>query len=213
MTRPGWFAWFGAFLVWTGAAVMSFSGLDGLARTCFIAPTIAWLLPIVIDVGVAVAAWVWRRGVNPDAARLAGRITWSLLVLTVVGNGAHLGMEASHITPPWWVAAVVGAIPPAVAGATAHLLVLLGRSQVVPMPDTKRRPESPRAASGAGGRPPGLSASEAPKPAKPKRTRVSADPDSLLQQTRELAPIGRRALSRELGVSEHQARTLLESVR
>lgn len=128
MTRPGAFAWFGASLVWTGAAVMSFSGLNGLARTCYIAADISWLLPLVIDVGVAVAAWVWRRGVNSEATRLAGRMTWTLLFLTVLGNGSHLGMEASHVTPPWWAAAIVGAVPPAVAGAVAHLLVLLGRA-------------------------------------------------------------------------------------
>lgn len=129
MTRPGAFAWFGASVVWLGAATLSFSGLDGLAVSCYISPNLAPLLPCVIDVGVAVAAWVWRRGANEDAARLAGRMTWSLLVLTITGNGAHLGMEASHVTPPWWVAALVGAIPPAVAGATAHLLVLLGRAE------------------------------------------------------------------------------------
>jgi hypothetical protein len=149
MTRPGGLAWFGATLVWTGAAALSFAGLDGLARSCYISPVLAPLLPLVVDVGVAVAAWVWRRGVNPDAARLAGRLTWSLLVLTVLGNGAHLGMESSHILPPWWVAAAVGAIPPAVAGATAHLLVLLGRTDVPTVSPSAEGSDGPQAATGA----------------------------------------------------------------
>jgi hypothetical protein len=209
--RPGWFAWLGASLVWAGAATLSFSGLDGLAVSCYIAPGLAPLLPLVIDVGVAVAAWVWRRGANEDAARLAGRMTWSLLTLTIVGNGAHLGMEASHVLPPWWAAAIVGAIPPAVAGATAHLLVLLGR---VPMPDTYGQSDSDRVTLPG---PRGVAEAAAPKrpvtaPTTGPKT-LPAPPDSLLAETRALLPIGRRALATRLEITEHQARALLEQAK
>lgn len=206
MTRPGTFAWFGASTVWFGAATLSFSGLDGLAQSCYISPTLAPLMPLVIDVGVAVAAWVWRRGVNPDAARLAGRMTWSLLVLTVVGNGSHLGMEASHVLPPWWAAAIVGAVPPAVAGAVAHLLVLLGRGDVqLDVQEPVICAQEPEVIA---------QRKPAPAPSRPKRTSVAAPTDRTVSETRAAALLasgaGRRRISRELGVSEHQARVLLE---
>ena len=222
MVKPGAFAWFGATLVWASAAVMSFAGLDGLATSCLIAPTIAWLLPLVIDVGVAVAVWVWRRGVNPEASRLAGRMTWSLLVLTILGNGSHLGMEASHLTPPWWVAAVVGAIPPAVAGAVAHLLVLLARTADVPMSLINGHPASDRVTSPE---PRGTTVPPAPMspatattpPSKPKRVAPTPDKTSAETKARALVAenptIGRRALMVQTGLSDYQARKLLESER
>jgi hypothetical protein len=207
VTRPGAFAWFGASLVWTGAATLSFSGLDGLAVSCYISPALAPLLPLVIDVGVAVAAWVWRRGVNPEAARLAGRLTWSLLVLTITGNGAHLGMEASHVTPPWWVAALVGAIPPAVAGATAHLLVLLGRVN----PDKAANSVHEVATSA----PEAREELTVSAPSRPKRAKTLPAPtDRTVSETKAAALLasgaGRRKLARALDISEHQARVLLE---
>lgn len=197
MTKPGAVAWFGATILWTGAATLSFAGLDGLAVSCYIAPGLAPLLPLVIDVGVAVAAWVWRRGVNPEASRLAGRMTWSLLVLTVLGNGSHLGMEAGHVTPPWWCAALVGAIPPAVAGAVAHLLVLLARTADVALLDTCGHDEEPD-----------LIPAEIPAPPTQPPS-VPRSPDNLLSKTEQLLPIGRRALAQQLDISEHKARELL----
>jgi hypothetical protein len=235
VTRPGAFAWFGASVVWLGAATLSFSGLDGLAESCYISPALSPLMPLVIDVGVAVAAWVWRRGANEDAARLAGRMTWSLLVLTITGNGAHLGMEASHVTPPWWVAAVVGAIPPAVAGATAHLLVLLGRAEApgvgveptsrqsrglldagAPTSSSPRTSATPAQTTPA---PPARAGNPSPAPSKTEPVTVAADTDRTVAETKARALLasnpgmGRRALMAGSGLSEYEARKLLESFR
>lgn len=227
MTKPGGLAWFGATLVWVMAAVMSFAGLRDLADTCGVSHAISWLLPLVIDMGVLVAAWVWRRGVNPAASKLAGRLTWSLLCLTVAGNATELGMRASHITPPWWVAALVGAIPPAVAGATAHLLVLLGRTDVA-LSDTygqhdgeesvtTETPTVPSSAPSVGVCPPAPSRPSqlGPEARGPKRkpSILAPTPDSSPTTTAQellAAGAGRRRLSRELGISEYEARVLLD---
>ena len=80
------------------------------------------------DAGVAVSTAVWlSRRHNPDAERFARRLTWALLALTVAGNAAHQGLAAAGMVPPWWVAVLVGAIPPGVVGAVVHVAVLVGR--------------------------------------------------------------------------------------
>src|SRR5215210_1877121 len=77
---------------------------------------------------------------NPDAERFARRLTWALLALTVAGNAAHQGLAAAGMVPPWWVAVLVGAIPPGVVGAVVHVAVLVGRgtdnSESEPIPPT-----------------------------------------------------------------------------
>lgn len=115
-------------MVLAAAAVLSFDALRHLALAVGIGPGLAWLLPLCVDAGAAVSCAVWLgRRAHLDAARVAGRMTLALLAVTVGGNAAQLGMAAHHITPPWWVAVAVGAIPPAVVGATVHLVVLLVR--------------------------------------------------------------------------------------
>lgn len=126
--RPPWIVWLGLAVVLAAAAVLSFEALQSLALAVGIGERVAWLLPVAIDAGAAVSCAVWLGGRSPeDAARYAGRMTWSLLGTTVAGNAAQLGMAAAAIVPPWWVATIVGAIPPAVVGSTVHLVVLLVR--------------------------------------------------------------------------------------
>lgn len=120
--------WAGLLVVLAAAAVLSFVGLRDLAGSVRIPPDLTWLLPVAVDAGAAVscAAWLSRR-VNADAAWFARSMTWALLVTTVVGQAAHLGMRAHDVTPHWLVAVAVGAIPPAVVGACVHLAVLVAR--------------------------------------------------------------------------------------
>jgi hypothetical protein len=127
--RPPLVVWFGLAVVLAAAAVLSFDALRSLGLAVGIPGHLAWLLPVAVDAGAAVscATWLGRRA-TPDAARYAGRMTWSLLAVTVLGNAGQLGMHAHGITPPWWVAVLVGAIPPAVVGSTVHLVVLLVRA-------------------------------------------------------------------------------------
>lgn len=124
----GWVTWAGLAVVLTAAAVLSFAALRDLAVAVGITGRLAWLLPVAVDAGAAVscAAWLSPRA-HQDAARFARSMTWALLATTVVGNAAQLGMNANDVVPPWWVAVLVGAIPPAVVGGTVHLAVLVGR--------------------------------------------------------------------------------------
>lgn len=131
MTR--WIRWAGLAVVLTAAAVLSFDALRALALAVAIPATLAWLLPVAVDAGAAVSCACWlARDVPPDAARFARAQTWLLLAGTVAGNAAQLGMHAAGLVPPWWVAVLVGAVPPAVVGGTVHLAVLVGRPATAP---------------------------------------------------------------------------------
>lgn len=128
LTRPPWIVWAGLAVVLAAAAVLSFDALRALAVAVAIPGHLAWLLPIAVDAGAAVSCATWLGGrTTPDAARFAGRMTWALLAVTVAGNAGQLGMHAHDVVPPWWVAVAVGSIPPAIVGATVHLVVLLVR--------------------------------------------------------------------------------------
>lgn len=127
--RAPWVVWLGLAVVLAAAAVLSFDALRALALAVGIPAGLAWLLPVAVDAGAAVSCAVWLgRRAAPDASRFAGRMTWALLAVTVFGNAGQLGMHAHGVTPPWWVAVLVGAIPPAVVGSTVHLVVLLVRT-------------------------------------------------------------------------------------
>ncbi|MGE3795959.1 MAG: DUF2637 domain-containing protein [Dehalococcoidia bacterium] len=130
--RPPWIVWLGLAVVLVAAAVLSFDALRALAVAVGISPALAWLLPIAVDAGAAVSCAVWLgRRATADAARFAGRMTWSLLAVTVLGNAIQLGIHADGASP-WRVAlaVAVGAIPPAVVGSTVHLVVLLVRGGI-----------------------------------------------------------------------------------
>ncbi|MBL8926340.1 MAG: DUF2637 domain-containing protein [Pseudonocardia sp.] len=200
--RPPWVVWLGLAVVLAAAAVLSFDALRALALAVSIPARFAWLLPVAVDAGAAVSCATWLGGrTTPDAARFAGRMTWALLAVTVVGNAGQLGMHAHEVTPPWWVAVAVGAIPPAVVGATVHLVVLLVRTS--PHPATPAVEAVVEAATPA---------------ATPLRAVATPPVDAEVGdvETRAIAAIhegaGRRSLVK-LGLTEHRAKQLIATHR
>jgi Protein of unknown function (DUF2637) len=189
----GFVTWIGLSVVLAAAAVLSFSALAELAALVGMSRRLAWLFPVCTDAGVAVSTAVWlSRRHNPDAERFARRLTWALLALTVAGNAAHQGLAAAGMVPPWWVAVLVGAIPPGVVGAVVHVAVLVGRGT-----DTSQS-----------------------QPARPMTEddhpidNPSDDPPREDRATELItAGAGRRRLAAELGIPEHRARALLASHR
>ncbi len=184
----GWVTWTGMAVVLIAAAVLSFSALRELAVAVRISPTLAWLLPIAVDAGAAVSCRTWlARRAPKDAERFAQRLTWGLLALTVLGNATSQGMTANGVTPPWWVAVVVGAVPPAVVGSVIHLAVLVGRHTPEPVDEADQEDEA------------------------------LEDPDPLLADLLDLMatsekPVGRGTVMKELGVNEYRAKQLLKAV-
>jgi len=191
--RPGIITWIGLAVVFVAAAVLSFSALAELAEMVGMSRRLTWLFPVCTDAGVAVSTAVWlSRRHNPDAERFARRLTWALLALTVAGNAAHQGLAAAGMVPPWWVAVLVGAIPPGVVGAVVHVAVLVGRG-------TDSSASEPRRLMTEEDHP-----VDDPSGVPPREARAA----QLIA-----AGAGRRRLAAELGIPEHRARALLASHR
>lgn len=188
--RPVLFGLLG--VVAAAAAVLSFAALRDLARVCGFAPSLAWLLPVVVDAGAAAGSLVWLGGTATDPARRFARaLALSLLGLSVAANALGHGLAAFALAPAWWVVVIVSAIAPAVLGAVVHLAVLVGR----PTPTPK-----PPASTAAGDQAPEL----------PPTAGDTGD-----DRARELiaAGAGRRRLAKELDITEYEARQLLEGAR
>jgi hypothetical protein len=229
-------------LVAGSAAVLSFAALRDLALLCGFSARLGWLLPVVVDAGAAAGSLVWLGGRSGDSARRFARtLALTLLGLSVGANALGHGLAAFRIAPPWWVVVAVSAIAPAVLGAVVHLAVLVSRTQhpaTAPAaePAGEDNPE-PWAAQPwtaepgtaelehvPGGPGSGVevrdhetamarwrSTAVAVVETGPADTtdRGDADRAALLIA----AGVGRRRLSRELGVSEYEARQLLARTR
>lgn len=184
--------WVGLLVVAGAAAVLSFDSLRSLALVCGFARPLAWLLPVTIDAGAAVASLVWLGRWAPGSARRFARwLALALLGGSVVGNALGHGLAAYSARPHWLVVVAVSAVAPAVLGAVVHLAVLATHDRANESPgdlDTEDA-EHP-----------------APVAAVNDRTHDRAD-----DRAGELiaAGAGRRRLSRELSISEHEARALL----
>ncbi|MDQ4118427.1 MAG: DUF2637 domain-containing protein [Actinomycetota bacterium] len=175
-------------MVASAAAVLSFAALRDLARVCGFTPALAWLLPVVVDAGAAAGSLVWLGGTAPGSARRFARaLALTLLTLSVAANALGHGLAAFALAPAWWVVVIVSAIAPAVLGAVVHLAVLVGR----PNPE----PDQPAPA------------------AREEKSELPTGPRN--ERARELiaAGAGRRRLSRELDITEYEARQLLDSSR
>jgi hypothetical protein len=197
---------FGLLLVVAGAAaVLSFAALRDLARLCGFAPSLAWLLPVVVDAGAAAGSLVWLGGQAPPAAqRFARALALGLLTLSVVANALGHGLEAYRLSPPWWVVVAVSAIAPAVLGAVVHLAVLVGRrASAPPVPDLDFEESADLDDDVFDER--GVSRFWADAPP------VAAGSNGVERAAVLIAAgVGRRRLARELGMSEYEARQLLE---
>jgi pyruvate/2-oxoglutarate dehydrogenase complex dihydrolipoamide acyltransferase (E2) component len=204
----------GLAVVLAAAAVLSFAALRDLAIAVRVSSQLAFLLPIAVDAGAAVSCAVWLSPTaRPDARRFACWLTWALLVLTVAANAAATGWHALDVTPPWWAAVVVGAIPPGVVGGVVHLLVLVGRGELptapTPPPAKASAPVTSVGDVVAPAKAPVAPAPPAsPEPAAPSRVVVDERAQQLIAQG-----VGRRALARELDLSEHAAREILKAAR
>ncbi|GIH03386.1 hypothetical protein Rhe02_14530 [Rhizocola hellebori] len=90
----------------------------------------AWLMPICVDGYVVVALTLWM---SPVPARVANFAKYNTYIAAGIGIAAqslyHLLMTMSNATEEWqiWLAALVGAFPPALAGLAIHMRALIRR--------------------------------------------------------------------------------------
>jgi Protein of unknown function (DUF2637) len=189
-------------VVAAAAAVLSFSALRDLALLCGFAPQLAWLLPIVADAGAAAGSLVWLGGRTDELARRFARtLALTLLGLSVGANALAHGLDAYRLAPAWWVVVAVSAIAPAVLGAVVHLAVLVGRPAALSLDDPGPADLTVAAVEADTLAENGLS-----------RRWDDAPPVAPLDRAAELiaAGAGRRRLSRELNITEYEARRLIE---
>lgn len=178
-------------VVAAGALALSFTGLTllgALAGFGALAPVFA----VVVDAGTGAGTLYWLTGEpGSSRARYARRLAVALLGVSLGGNAVSHALAAG-IDPaaglavpalPWWAAGLVGAIPPATVAGVVHLLAM------------RDGPVAP-------GGPPGEDTGD-----------LVARAAALVDAGRTAGePVGRVRLARELDISEHRARGLLEQL-
>jgi hypothetical protein len=177
-TRPGqdWWVVTGMTVAAASAAVASFSGLRGLAEAAGWPGNLAWLLPVTVDAYAMTSARVWlatstgsRRARTFARTNALGAITAS-----IAGNAAYHAIGTGLLAVSWLIIVVVGAVPAAVLGLTAHLHALHAHTD--PNPNTGTVPSPVLSPVPSPARGPGLAPSPAPVPGPAPRTRSSPPP-------------------------------------
>lgn len=105
------------------ATVASFTGLRGLALDAGWPPRLAWLLPVTLDTYAMTSARVWLASTTRArrARRFARANAIGAIVASIAGNAAYHAAAVGLITVSWPIVVLVGAVPAAVLGLTAHL--------------------------------------------------------------------------------------------
>src|SRR3954469_15155474 len=90
----------------------------------------AWLMPVAVDGYVVVALVLWMAPVPADVARFAKRNTYGAAGVGIAAQSAYHLLSTMDSTGVGWrvaLAAVVGALPPTVAGLAVHMRALIRR--------------------------------------------------------------------------------------
>lgn len=123
--RDGWVI-VGMTVAAASAATASFTGLRGLALVAGWPERLAWLLPITIDAYAMTSARVWlaKAGHGRRARRFAQSNAIGAITASIVGNAAYHMISVGLLSVSWPIVILVGAVPAAVLGLTAHLHAL-----------------------------------------------------------------------------------------
>ncbi len=114
----------------TWIALARLAGFTNTLSAFGIRLAMAWLMPIAVDGYVVVALVLWMAPVPARVARFAKRNTYGAAGTGIAAQSAyHLLFTLSTTDQAWRVvlAAIVGAIPPAVAGLAVHMRALIRR--------------------------------------------------------------------------------------
>ncbi|MEV6306953.1 DUF2637 domain-containing protein [Actinoplanes sp. NPDC051861] len=139
MRARDWWVIVGMTVAAVSAAVASFSGLRGLAIVAGWPARLAWLLPVTIDAYAMTSARVWLAGAlaSSRAQRFARANATGAIATSIVGNAGYHLIATGLVDISWPIVVLVGAVPAAVLGLTAHLHAL---TSIAP-PDIKERTE------------------------------------------------------------------------
>jgi hypothetical protein len=120
---------------WIAMAVLA--GFTDAATLPFIDVTlrVAWLMPVAVDGYVVVALVLWMSPVPAKVADFAKKNTYGAAGIGIVAQSAYHLLETQSATDQTWrvvLAALVGALPPAVAGLAVHMRALIRREGSTP---------------------------------------------------------------------------------
>jgi hypothetical protein len=90
----------------------------------------AWLMPIAVDGYVVVALVLWMSSVPAKVTTFAKRNTYGAAGIGIGAQSAYHLLFTMSVTDEAWrvvLAAIVGALPPAVAGLAVHMRALIRR--------------------------------------------------------------------------------------
>ncbi|MCM4080060.1 DUF2637 domain-containing protein [Paractinoplanes hotanensis] len=126
MKTRDWWVIVGMSVAAISAAVASFAGLRGLAQIAGWPDQLAWLLPVTIDAYAMTSARVWLADTvgNERARGFARANAIGAIATSIVGNAGYHLVAAGLVAISWPVVVLVGAVPAAVLGLTAHLHAL-----------------------------------------------------------------------------------------
>ncbi|GLW63985.1 hypothetical protein Arub01_22290 [Actinomadura rubrobrunea] len=128
-----WWVMIGMTIAAASAAVASFSGLYGLAAMAGWPVRLAWLLPLTLDAHAMTSARVWlAASTRSQAARRFARANaLGAIAASITGNAAYHAIGTGLLDVTWPIVVLVGAVPAAVLGLTAHLHALRNRTDPV----------------------------------------------------------------------------------
>ena len=126
-----WWVTIGMTIAAASAAVASFSGLQGLAFIAGWPTRLAWLLPVTLDAYAMTSARVWLAATTPSAGarRFARANAIGAIAASTAGNATYHAARTGLLSVSWPIVVLVGAVPAAVLGLTAHLHALRGRTE------------------------------------------------------------------------------------
>ncbi|MFF5227474.1 hypothetical protein [Dactylosporangium sp. NPDC000521] len=129
---------------WIALAVLA--GFTGHFTIGGVTARLAWLLPVAVDGYVVVALVLWMAPVPTKVAAFAKKNTYGAAGIGIAAQSAYHMLSAWTDTGVVWrtvLAAVVGALPPAVAGLAVHMRALIRReSGTAAQLDTKHTYET-----------------------------------------------------------------------
>ena len=186
----------------TSAAVASFTGLRGLALVAGWPGRLAWLLPVTIDAYAMTSARVWLSGAT-QARRFARANAIGAIMASILGNAVYHTISVGLLDVSWPIIVVVGAVPAAVLGLTAHLHAL----RTV---DASRSPNTTERESGPEDRPQTrrTTTTDAPRRARARRRGKARTGDELLAAARD-ADASYRAANDDRPITRDALRTAL----
>ena len=200
----------GMLIAAASAAVASFTGLRGLALITGWPSRLAWLLPVTLDAYAMTSARVWLASTTRArrARRFARANAIGAITASIAGNAAYHSVTVGlmHVTPP--IVVLVGAVPAAVLGFTAHLHALRTLSEA----EDVREDEPEAGADESEDRPRVRTRSKPKRRAKPRtedELRTAArEADATYRATHNGRPITRDELRAVLKISGSKATEL-----